>query len=606
MIGQTINNYLLERKLGEGGMSEVFLARHNRIDRVVAIKVLHKNLFTNELVRNRFKNEANALIKLEHPNIVKIYDYIEQKDFACLIVEFIDGISLDEYINKFSGPLPDSKASVIICAVLDAVQYAHNNNILHRDIKPGNIMVSRDGKSPKVMDFGIAKFTDIATPNVTHINTQLGTPFYMSPEQVKGLPNSPSSDIYSIGVTLFEMVTGKCPYIGITTLFELQTKIVNEPLPPTSLFYPDVSPEFQEAIKIATNKLPGERFKSCSDFKDFLQKTKKNKSVIIPSIQEKPKLETKNKSHNKKSRQVYWFGLLLILTFGVFLFIMKNSSNSTIRQKKDTDSANIENNKIAKIYSSQADSIITKREKSFNVRLNDSVKRNELVEKLISLLRSNFKQDKIDSLLNKYQQFFILQPTPVFNNPSPPNQSMVRRDLLNKKLSNGLIFTEATVITNFYPGLASEKFYATLVIKISNNDTIYKFNVTYKKVGNSYKYISNNYLEKSVPPVVPIPVVITPTDPKPHNPTPEKKQVIDDLKERYLKCIKVICNTKFNDLDDITGYNVGDPDKNPRVLTITFQVDFFIKKTSYKCKVFYKKNSDTGIFDYDKTKPICD
>ena len=90
MIGQTINNYLLERKLGEGGMSEVFLARHNRIDRVVAIKVLHKNLFTNELVRNRFKNEANALIKLEHPNIVKIYDYIEQKDFACLIVEFID------------------------------------------------------------------------------------------------------------------------------------------------------------------------------------------------------------------------------------------------------------------------------------------------------------------------------------------------------------------------------------------------------------------------------------------------------------------------------------------------------------------------------------
>jgi serine/threonine protein kinase len=115
ITGQTINNYLLERKLGEGGMGEVYYARHNRIERQVAIKILHKNLFAVETIRSRFKNEANALIKLEHPNIVKIYDYIEHENFACLIVEYIDGITLDDYINKFSSQTQKSVPSCMPC-----------------------------------------------------------------------------------------------------------------------------------------------------------------------------------------------------------------------------------------------------------------------------------------------------------------------------------------------------------------------------------------------------------------------------------------------------------------------------------------------------------
>lgn len=282
MIWKTINNYIIERKLGEGGMGNVYFARHNRVDRLVAIKVLHQNLFTNENIRNRFKNEANALIKLGHPNIVKIYDYVEQDNFACLVMEYIEGYTLDDYITKISGPLVTEKAIHIICNILDAVQYAHDNNILHRDIKPGNIMVSKDGRVVRIMDFGIAKIVDAENFKATKANTQLGTPFYMSPEQVKGLPYTGLSDIYSLGVTLYEMVTGKCPYQTITNLFELQSKIVNEPLPPTTIYYPEVSLLIQSAIKKATEKDPALRFHSCVEFKNYLQKDKVE--PLLPSI----------------------------------------------------------------------------------------------------------------------------------------------------------------------------------------------------------------------------------------------------------------------------------------------------------------------------------
>ncbi len=297
MIGKIINNYVIERKLGHGGMGNVYFARHNRVDRVVAIKILHQNLFANENIRNRFKNEANALIKLGHPNIVKIYDYVEQDDFACLIMEYIEGYTLDDYITKVSGPLVTAKALNIICKVLDAVQYAHENNIYHRDIKPGNIMLSKDGTMVRIMDFGIAKMMDAASLKMTHANAQLGTPFYMSPEQVKGMPYTVFSDIYSLGVTLFEMVTGKCPYQSITNLFELQSKIVNEPLPATGIYYPDVSPRVQAAIIKATKKKPDQRFLSCTVFKTFLLQDSAP-ILEVPAI--KPKKVINNKPEEKK------------------------------------------------------------------------------------------------------------------------------------------------------------------------------------------------------------------------------------------------------------------------------------------------------------------
>jgi len=353
MIGQTINNYILERKLGEGGMGTVYFARHNRIDRVVAVKVLHQTLFTQTSIRNRFKNEANALIKLGHPNIVKLFDYVEQDDLACLIMEYIEGFTLDDYITKVTGPLPAPKATHIINSVLDAVQYAHEKNIFHRDIKPGNIMVSKDGKTVKIMDFGIAKFTDDSNLKTTHANAQLGTPFYMSPEQVKGLRYSALSDIYSLGVTLFEMVTGKCPYREITNLFELQSKIVNEPLPPTSKYYPNVTPKIQEAIKIATNKTPEQRFKNCNEFKSYLLEIEKpqpglaQKQTPVPKpVPQQPKQKTRRPQpvevqpipEEKKNSytRIYLLVLLAVLVIGGIIYSSLNQSNSHLSQSKVT------------------------------------------------------------------------------------------------------------------------------------------------------------------------------------------------------------------------------------------------------------------------------
>ncbi len=392
MTRQTINNYIIERKLGEGGMGDVYFARHNRIDRVVAIKILHQNLFANESIRNRFKNEANALIKLIHANIVKIYDYIEQDDLACLIIEYIEGYTLDDYILKISGPLSARKAIHIICEVLDAVQYAHDHNIYHRDIKPGNIMLSRDGKMVKIMDFGIAKFTDSSKLKTTHANTQLGTPFYMSPEQVKGLRYTTSSDIYSLGVTLFEMVTGKCPYLEITNLFELQSKIVNEPLPPTSKYYPDVSLKIQEAIKIATNKVPEQRFKNCNEFKAYLLQDEKVRPVtVLKQTQlEQPKPQQPNQEKTvpqlakpqqfieekkKGNNWVYLMLLLSLLILGAIIYVVAHKTDVpkdrlTIDDTTSRSISTIQVTNDSTIPKLKGDSFIGSREADMNELIN--------------------------------------------------------------------------------------------------------------------------------------------------------------------------------------------------------------------------------------------
>lgn len=346
MIGKTINNYLIESKLGDGGMGEVYYARHNKVDREVAIKILHSHLFQNESIHNRFKNEANALIKLNHPNIVKIYDYVEQDNMACLIMEYINGYTLDTYITKYSGPLSSERAVSVMCGILDAVQYAHDNNILHRDIKPGNIMITKDGTRVRIMDFGIAKLTDSKNFKTTHAGTQLGTPFYMSPEQIKGIQYSKLSDIYSLGVTLFEMVTGKCPYHDVHSLFELQSKIVNEPLPLTIKFYPNVSLKIQNAISKATLKSPEQRFQSCEEFR--LNIIEGNSTIIVPGNYESIPVGRKKKKVN--SNTYVLAGLAFVAVISIFSLMVSNKPKITDdKLSKQVTEDTISSNKTASI-----------------------------------------------------------------------------------------------------------------------------------------------------------------------------------------------------------------------------------------------------------------
>jgi serine/threonine protein kinase len=262
---KTIQNYELVRPLGEGGMGEVWLARHTLMSRQAAIKCLHPQLLKNESVKARFKNEAATLAQLQHRNIVALLDYTEDHEGAYLIMEYVKGRDLSDHITEIRGPIPEPELSSLFGQILEGFEYAHAKKIVHRDIKPSNFIITADG-IVKVLDFGIAKMLDDADMSLTKTGTRLGTVLYMSPEQVRGEDLDERSDIYSLGVTLFQMATGQCPYDANTTEFHVYNKIVNEELPSASSIYPGVTPAIEALIRKATAKKPTDRFQNCREF----------------------------------------------------------------------------------------------------------------------------------------------------------------------------------------------------------------------------------------------------------------------------------------------------------------------------------------------------
>ncbi len=295
MIGQHILNYKIEKLIGEGGMGKVFLAQHTQLNRKVAIKVLHSHLTYSQEFRNRFKTEANLLANLQHPNIVTLHDYIENNNFLALVMEYVQGISLDDYVKQ-KGYLSDIELLSLFHQVLDAFQFAHENGIIHRDIKPANIILTPDGKI-KILDFGIAKIKGSLTH--TQTGTQMGTILYMSPEQIKGQKVDTRSDIYSLGVTLFELATGRMPYDPNSSIYEVSNAIVHQPLPKPSSINPKISPFLENIIQKATEKNPDLRFQNCLEFKNALN-PHKNKQSLTSSIS-------------------FWFLIILLLAGIVFL-----------------------------------------------------------------------------------------------------------------------------------------------------------------------------------------------------------------------------------------------------------------------------------------------
>jgi serine/threonine protein kinase len=310
-----IPNYNIIKEIGSGGMGTVYLAEHTLIKRKVAIKSLKQDLIKNEQLKERFKKEATALAQLEHPNIVRLNEYIEQQDGIFLIMEYVEGLPLDEHINKVSGPINEEELIPMFCELLDAFEYAHNNKIIHRDIKPSNIIVNKDGYV-KVLDFGIAKIMD-ETNSMTKTGTQMGSIFYMSPEQVKGQKVNNLSDIYSLGVTLFQMGTGKAPYDPTSNEYEVFQKIDKEPLPNASTIYPGISEKINDIIQKATSKNVTDRFQSCKEFKDALRQNRNietthvftSKTVVNKPVVEshyKNELDYKNKKHVQYIKSRSW------------------------------------------------------------------------------------------------------------------------------------------------------------------------------------------------------------------------------------------------------------------------------------------------------------
>ncbi len=269
MIGVTLNSYKIVKKISEGGMGEIYLAEHKFLERKAAVKILHKTYSGNKDIRQRFIQEAQTLSRLDHPYIVKIFDFDQYQDVFYIIMEFVSGYTLEEYTRVKNGLMPEHIAKDFFVKVLSAVNYAHNNSIVHRDIKPSNIMIDANN-DPKILDFGIARLLN-ADQRVTRVNTKMGSILYMSPEQILGKEVDFKSDIYSLGITFYETLTAIHPYdIEEDSDFTLQSKILNDYPPPPSAYYPMITKQIEYVISNAINKDPGDRFSSCQEFSEAI------------------------------------------------------------------------------------------------------------------------------------------------------------------------------------------------------------------------------------------------------------------------------------------------------------------------------------------------
>lgn len=251
--GTKINQYTVIRLLGKGGMSEVYLAEDN-LGRPYALKILSARLTEDASFRERFKREARIMASFNHPHIVGLHSYFEGGDSYCLAMEYLAGGSLKDLIKR-SGPLPESQAMAIFRQIAQALAHAHSQGVIHRDMKPSNILIGADG-SYKLGDFGIARMNE--TEGLTRTGSRMGTLIYMSPEQIRDSKHvDAKTDVYSLGVTLYEMLTGLAPYNDDEdSEYEIMDKIVRQDLPEPRTVYPHIGKDSLDLLKLSVCRDP--------------------------------------------------------------------------------------------------------------------------------------------------------------------------------------------------------------------------------------------------------------------------------------------------------------------------------------------------------------
>ncbi len=266
-IGMTVaDRYEVLEKIGTGGMSDVYKAKDHKLNRFVAVKVLKQEFSENKDFLQKFRSEAQSAAGLMHPNIVNVYDVGEESGSHFIVMELVEGITLKKYIEK-KARLSVREAVSIAIQVAQGIEAAHNNHIIHRDIKPQNVIISMDGKV-KVTDFGIAK---AATSNTITSNV-MGSVHYTSPEQVRGGFSDEKSDIYSLGITLFEMLTGRVPFNGDTTV-AVAIKHIQEQMPSPRDFVPEIPVSLEKIVLKCTQKSPDRRYQSAPELIEDLKRS---------------------------------------------------------------------------------------------------------------------------------------------------------------------------------------------------------------------------------------------------------------------------------------------------------------------------------------------
>ncbi len=274
--GKSFGQYQIIEPITSGGMATIYKAHQVGLDRIVAIKILPEYLLTQAGFLERFKIEAQAIARLDHPHILPVYDYGQFERVPYLVMKYVPGGTLKDLILK--GPIEPHEAARLLQQVAEALDYAHRQDIIHRDVKPSNILL-QDGKWALLMDFGLAKLRSTSS-NITASGTGVGTPDYMSPEQAQGRPVDARTDVYSLGVVLYQMLTGDVPFHAETPL-AVMLKQIADPPPLPSLKNPDINLAMERVILRALAKAPDDRYASAIELAEAFEQALEDSKATL-------------------------------------------------------------------------------------------------------------------------------------------------------------------------------------------------------------------------------------------------------------------------------------------------------------------------------------
>jgi serine/threonine-protein kinase len=309
--GTQIDSYRIDAPVARSGMASIFRATDLRDNRVVALKIPHPDMEADPILFDRFQREAGIGEKLNHPGVMRVFGG-EKRSRVYMVMEWCDGRLLRNILHE--GRLSQDRAIRIAIEVLKALEYVHENGVIHRDLKPENIMVDADDKV-KLIDFGIAG--DSAARRLTYANftATLGTADYISPEQIKGKRGDGRSDIYAMGVILYEMLTGRQPFTGANPMEVMNDRLLNYPTPPT-VVDPSISPQLQEVIYRALERDPKNRYARASDFAHDLQ------HLDQVGVEDRPEIHSWQKRKAQLPRNVLYYSALALIPVVILLLMM--------------------------------------------------------------------------------------------------------------------------------------------------------------------------------------------------------------------------------------------------------------------------------------------